>query len=447
MPSSHVGIKSPFEAWYPNALQTVDLEVGAALAAPARGGRAHGHGESHTVRANPILGGLRHEYFVARACARASFCGLQVPCCALSPKNIGIHATRFLKPEFSPIRSQCDRRCIHWMWFIACNPASLYPLINIMAEVLLLDDDLGMLVFLEGILSHAGYICHIQTDPQAALSQVAFRQEIGLVLSDVYMPGLTGLQFINRLHGLRLGRPVPPVLLLTAQPSIESAIDALRLGAGDFLLKPVRPAELIEAVAHALSRSRTDRTVGTMRSPQIDQLVQQAEELAGRLRNLADARDVEPVDTPAPALTAPQVNGKTATGHPADGEAAVDRRAVEEPAALLSVLDTIEQLRRLRDLYAHHSLDDVEWDLLLELLRSERLQQRMSVSALTIVVRGASTTTSLRRINQLVARSYIVRIPDASDARRDFVSLTSKSNDLLTDYLTRANAHLRDLLA
>jgi len=291
-----------------------------------------------------------------------------------------------------------------------------------MAEVLLLDDDPAMLVFLEGILSHAGYVCHAQTDPQAALSQVASRQEIGLVLSDVYMPGLTGLQFINRLHGLRLGWPAPPVLLLTAQPSIESAIDALRLGAEDFLLKPVRPAELLEAVANALSRSR-----GTTRSPQIDQLVQQAEELAGRLRSLADARDLVPVDTPAPAPTA------------------VDRQAVEEPAALLAVLDTIEQLRRLRDLYAHHSLDDVEWDLLLELLRAERLQQRISVSALMIVASGASTTTSLRRINQLVARGYIVRIPDASDARRDFVSLTSKSNDLLTDYLARANSYLRDL--
>jgi len=347
------------------------------------------------------------------------------------------------------MRSQCDRRCITLDPVappIACNPASLYLPTDIMAEVLLLDDDPAMLVFLESILSDAGYICHIQTDPQAALSQVASRQEIGLVLSDVYMPGLTGLQFINRLYGLQLGRTAPPVLLLTAQPSVESAIDALRLGAEDFLLKPVRPAELIEAVANALSRSRTDRTVGTTRSPQIDQLVRQAEELAGRLRNLADARDLAPVDTPAPAPAARQVNGEKAIGHPADREPAVDRQAVEEPAALLAVLNTIEQLRRLRNLYAHHSLDDVEWDLLLELLRAERLQQRMSVSALTIVISGASTTTSLRRINQLVVRGYIVRIPDASDARRDFVSLTSKSNDLLTDYLARANAHLRDLL-
>jgi DNA-binding response OmpR family regulator len=308
--------------------------------------------------------------------------------------------------------------------------------IDTIAEVLLLDDDPAMLVFLEGILSPAGYTCHVQTDPQAALSQVASRQEIGLVLSDVYMPGLTGLQFINRLHGLRLSRPAPPVLLLTAQPSVESAIDALRLGAEDFLLKPVRPSELIDAVAHALSRSRADRNAGRSRSPQINQLVRQAEELAGRLRNLADAQDIEPV-TPAPVPAAAPQQG---------AEVEVDRQAMQLPAALLTVLDTIEQLRRLRDLYAHHSLDEVDWDLLLELLRAERLQQRMSVSALTIITSGASTTTSLRRINQLVARGYIVRIPDASDARRDFVSLTAKSNDLLIDYLTRANAHLHDLL-
>ena len=369
-------------------------------------------------------------------------------CCRALNSKVGIHVTRFLKPEFAPMRSQCDRRCITLDAVappIDCDAASLYLPIEIMAEVLLLDDDPAMLVFLEGILSHAGYTCHIQTDPQAALSQVASCEEIGLVLSDVYMPGLTGLQFINRLHGLRLGRPVPPVLLLTAQPSVESAIDALRLGAEDFLLKPVRPAELIEAVAQALSRSRTDRAVGATRPPQLDQLVRQAEELAGRLRNLADARDLEPVEPPAPAPAARQVDGEKAIG-PADRDPAVDRQALEEPAALLSVLDTIEQLRRLRDLYAHHSLDDVEWDLLLELLRAERLQQRMSVSGLTNIIRGTSTTTSLRRISQLVARGYIVRIPDASDARRDFASLTSKSNDLLTDYLARANAHLRDLL-
>ncbi len=300
-------------------------------------------------------------------------------------------------------------------------------------EVLLLDDDPAMLVFLEGILSGAGYPCRTETNPEAALSHVASSPEIGLVLSDVCMPGLSGLQFIDRLHGLQLDRPAPRVLLLTGHPSLEAAIDALRLGAQDFLLKPIRPPELIEAIARALTRARADRTPDATRPPEIRQLVQQAEELAGRLRSLAYHADFAAAQSePArPRLG----NGSPAKTQDADG------------SRLLSVLDTIDHLRHLRSRYADHQLDEVDWDLLLELLRAERLHQRLSVSALTLSSTAASATTSLRRVNKLVARGYVIRIPDASDARRDFVSLTAKSNELLGDYLARANSHLRELAA
>src|SRR5690606_32458975 len=87
-------------------------------------------------------------------------------------------------------------------------------------------------------------------------------------------------------------------------------------------------------------------------------------------------------------------------------------------------------------------LDDVAWDLLLELLRAERLRQRLSVSGLTISISGVSATTSLRRMNELAAREYIERIPDPADARRDFVALTPKSQALLADYLALAIAYV-----
>ena len=306
---------------------------------------------------------------------------------------------------------------------------------DITEEVLLLDDDPAMLVFLEGILTGAGYPCRTETNPEAALSHVASSADIGLVLSDVCMPGLTGLQFIDRLHALRLNRPPPRVLLLTGHPSLEAAIDAMRLGAQDFLLKPIRPPELIEAIARALTRSRADRAADPTRPPEIRQLVQQAEELAGRLRSLAYHADFAPAPAPLAISGPPRADSAP--------------RAQEHPdaRALLSVLDTIDHLRRLRDRYTDHQLDEVDWDLLLELLRAERLHQRLSVSALTVSSTAASATTSLRRVNKLVSRGYVIRIPDASDARRDFVSLTSKSNDLLGDYLTRANSHLRQLVA
>src|SRR6185437_13167757 len=84
-----------------------------------------------------------------------------------------------------------------------CEPGTCLRM-DIAEEVLLLDDDPAMLVFLEGILTGAGYPCRTETNPEAALSHVASSGDIGLVLSDVCMPGLTGLQFIDRLHALRL---------------------------------------------------------------------------------------------------------------------------------------------------------------------------------------------------------------------------------------------------
>jgi DNA-binding MarR family transcriptional regulator len=79
--------------------------------------------------------------------------------------------------------------------------------------------------------------------------------------------------------------------------------------------------------------------------------------------------------------------------------------------------------------------DDVAWELLLELLRAERVAQRISVSALSISVEHISPTTALRRIRELVKAGHIMRNPDPMDARRDFVTLASESRAALEQYL------------
>jgi DNA-binding MarR family transcriptional regulator len=112
---------------------------------------------------------------------------------------------------------------------------------------------------------------------------------------------------------------------------------------------------------------------------------------------------------------------------------------------IVSVLDAIEQLSRLRSRYDEHKLDDVGWELLLELLRAEKSEQRLSVSALTISIPGVCATTSLRRIGELHGRGYVERTPDAKDRRRDFVALTSMARTLLCDYLARVDSCLADI--
>jgi predicted transcriptional regulator len=100
----------------------------------------------------------------------------------------------------------------------------------------------------------------------------------------------------------------------------------------------------------------------------------------------------------------------------------------------------IEELRSLRRAHPLLSeLDDTESDLLLELLRSERAGRRLSVSALSISVDNdrVSSTTALRRIQNLVRAGLIVRIADPLDARRDFVALAPETREALELYLTQ----------
>lgn len=288
-------------------------------------------------------------------------------------------------------------------------------------EVLLLDDDLTTLTFLEGVLSGAGFKCSVSGDPQQALATVAAREEIAVVVSDLYMPHMSGLEFADALTTLGLNRPVPRVLLLTARPSLESAVGALRSGAHDFLVKPIRPAEIIDTVSRALERARQDRRAFMASAPDVVRLIRHAEELTGELRRLAE---------PAARLTS--------TGA---------RQNDLGQRTKVSVLDTIEQLRRVRDRYNSHKLDEVAWELLLELLRAEQGNQKLSVSALTISIPGVSATTSLRRIGELTTGGYVDRTPDARDGRRDFVTLTVKARGLLTDYLANVDSCLTDLLS
>lgn len=302
-------------------------------------------------------------------------------------------------------------------------------------EVLLLDDDATMLGALNGILSGAGYTCVTAADAFEALLLVTSRPGIAVVLSDILMPGMSGLQFVNRLNELPLRHPRPRVLMLTAQPTLDAAVDALRLGVRDFLAKPLRAPDLIEAVGRAMEQARADRAV-PQRTPEVEQLLRQAEELVTRLRSMAHASETSPpVADAAPPVALPAGPAPIPDASPEPTE-----------VARLGILDTIERLRRLRAQYVNQQLDDIAWDLLLELLRAERMRQKLSVSGLAISISGVSTTTSLRRINELAASAYIERSPDPTDARRDFVTLTPKSRSLLSDYLAQANTHLSAMM-
>ncbi len=209
---------------------------------------------------------------------------------------------------------------------------------------------------------------------------------------------------------------------MTAYPRVDFAVAALRLGAVDFLTKPVGPQSLLRAVRTAVDRVKHEREMAQLQDRVV--LAEQAEALAAALKGWAQMQRNEggpSVPTPSRA-TAHDVK----TGHASE-------------LALLG-MDHLRKLRR--EFPPLGELDDVAWDLLRELLRAERNGQRLSVSALSVSVEQVSSTTALRRTQELVKAGHIVRSPDPSDARRDFVALAGEIRGTLDRYLERVATEL-----
>jgi len=278
-----------------------------------------------------------------------------------------------------------------------------------MKDILILDDDSAVLSILSGILSTAGYTCHESVSPEAALETLAHEPRITVVLSDYYMPEMNGLEFIQRV--ISLDRPTPYVLLVTAQPSMQMVVEAMRLGVCDFLTKPATPLEVVGAVERVMRRTVMELQ-HNHGAPDLGALIRRAQELAAHLQRLASAeKELSwPVSSPV------------------------------EYAPLLQTMETFRQLRA--QCITRAKLDDAAWDMLLDLASAEHRGQRLSVSGLMVSGSHVSATTLLRRVNELVDREFIVRRPDPQDARRHFVDLTPKGHALVSEFLANVGEKL-----
>jgi len=120
------------------------------------------------------------------------------------------------------------------------------------AKVLLVEDDRALREALADTLELGGHDYRAVDCAEAALVAIA-REPFGLVISDVNMPGMDGHQL---LCAIRERQPQLPVLLMTAFGAVERAVEAIRRGAVDYLVKPFEPKTLLSLVArHALGRA------------------------------------------------------------------------------------------------------------------------------------------------------------------------------------------------
>lgn len=115
-----------------------------------------------------------------------------------------------------------------------------------MPEVLVAEDNADVRDFLSAALSGAGYQVTEADDGAAALTRLGYAPP-ALVLLDLHMPRVDGMEVLRRMRSVPAWATTP-VLFLTASGLTEDLVEARRLGARGYLVKPIRPADLVAKV-------------------------------------------------------------------------------------------------------------------------------------------------------------------------------------------------------
>ena len=129
-----------------------------------------------------------------------------------------------------------------------------------MANILVVDDEIGIRELLSEILGDEGHsITLAENAAQARAARLAGQHD--LVLLDIWMPDTDGVSLLKEWSAG--GLLTMPVLMMSGHATIDTAVEATRIGAIDFLEKPIALAKLLAAVKRGLSLKSTPRTAGT----------------------------------------------------------------------------------------------------------------------------------------------------------------------------------------
>ena len=118
------------------------------------------------------------------------------------------------------------------------------------AKVLLVDDEEEFLETLSSRLEMRGLKVSAVTSGEQAVTE-AKEQEYDAIVVDLSMPGIDGLETLRRI---KANNPNAEIIMLTGHGSIQSGVEAMKLGAGDFLQKPVELSELMAKIGEAKSK-------------------------------------------------------------------------------------------------------------------------------------------------------------------------------------------------
>ena len=159
-----------------------------------------------------------------------------------------------LRQERSPLRPP-ERETRMDSVAAETGPAPYFNQLLAQASILVVDDEEGMRHFLGRSLGRRCRKVDMAADTDEAEALLAEGHH-DLVILDNVMQGRRGIEWLN---AQRATGPYPPAILITAYADLETAIQALQAGASDFVLKPFRTNQILNAVSRGLERARLER--------------------------------------------------------------------------------------------------------------------------------------------------------------------------------------------
>jgi len=122
-----------------------------------------------------------------------------------------------------------------------------------MAEILVVDDEIGIRELLSEILGDEGHVV-LLADSATQARDIREKNQVDLVLLDIWMPDTDGVTLLK--EWATSGQLTMPVIMMSGHATIDTAVEATRIGALDFLEKPITLQKLLSAVESGLQRNR-----------------------------------------------------------------------------------------------------------------------------------------------------------------------------------------------
>jgi DNA-binding NtrC family response regulator len=123
-------------------------------------------------------------------------------------------------------------------------------------RILVVDDELDMLMLLRMIIEdNSDYAVETTNNPSEGLKMLT-EKDYDLVISDLKMPGMDGMELFDELKEIK---PGVPVIIITAYGSLETADEAMKKGVADFVTKPFRKDSILFTIKRVLELARVRR--------------------------------------------------------------------------------------------------------------------------------------------------------------------------------------------